>query len=61
MKTTEEEVFSNTEESLGFLEFLDFLGDKIQLQDFRGCVPSAVRKPDGVKEYRVFKGCDSAK
>ncbi|KFW86588.1 Rap1 GTPase-activating protein 1, partial [Phalacrocorax carbo] len=35
-KTTEEEVFSNTEESLGFLEFLDFLGDKIQLQDFRG-------------------------
>nr|XP_006111429.1 rap1 GTPase-activating protein 1 isoform X3 [Pelodiscus sinensis] len=35
-KTTEEEVFSNTEESLGFLEFLDFLGDRIQLQDFRG-------------------------
>ncbi|XP_072183538.1 rap1 GTPase-activating protein 1-like isoform X4 [Excalfactoria chinensis] len=35
-QTTEEEVFSNTEESLGFLEFLDFLGDKIQLQDFRG-------------------------
>ncbi|XP_009947917.1 PREDICTED: rap1 GTPase-activating protein 1, partial [Leptosomus discolor] len=35
-QTTEEEVFSNTEESLAFLEFLDFLGDKIQLQDFRG-------------------------
>ncbi|KAF1402660.1 Rap1 GTPase-activating protein 1, partial [Spheniscus humboldti] len=35
-QTTEEEVFSNTEESLGFLEFLEFLGDKIQLQDFRG-------------------------
>ncbi|XP_064884512.1 rap1 GTPase-activating protein 1 isoform X3 [Columba livia] len=35
-QTTEEEVFSNTEESLGFLEFLDFLGDKIQLQDFCG-------------------------
>ncbi|XP_039395247.1 rap1 GTPase-activating protein 1-like isoform X4 [Mauremys reevesii] len=35
-KTTEEEVFSNTEESLAFLEFLDFLGDRIQLQDFRG-------------------------
>ncbi|NXX71163.1 RPGP1 protein, partial [Spizella passerina] len=34
--TTEEEVFSNTVESQGFLEFLDFLGDKIQLQDFRG-------------------------
>ncbi|XP_074976132.1 rap1 GTPase-activating protein 1-like isoform X4 [Caretta caretta] len=35
-KTTEEEVFSNTEESLGFLEFLEFLGDRIQLQDFHG-------------------------
>ncbi|XP_068812575.1 rap1 GTPase-activating protein 1 isoform X10 [Struthio camelus] len=35
-QTTEEEVFSNIEESLGFLEFLDFLGDRIQLQDFRG-------------------------
>ncbi|TRZ15335.1 hypothetical protein HGM15179_011717 [Zosterops borbonicus] len=35
-QTTEEEVFSNTVESQGFLEFLDFLGDKIQLQDFRG-------------------------
>ncbi|XP_025056509.1 rap1 GTPase-activating protein 1-like [Alligator sinensis] len=35
-QTTEEEVFSNTEESLGFLEFLEFLGDRIQLQDFRG-------------------------
>uniref|UniRef100_A0A8D0DKC5 Rap-GAP domain-containing protein n=1 Tax=Salvator merianae TaxID=96440 RepID=A0A8D0DKC5_SALMN len=35
-QTTEEEVFSNTEESLGFLEFLSLLGDRIQLQDFRG-------------------------
>ncbi|XP_058023182.1 rap1 GTPase-activating protein 1-like [Ahaetulla prasina] len=35
-QTTEEEVFSNTEQSLGFLEFLDLLGDRIQLQDFRG-------------------------
>ncbi|XP_026541980.1 rap1 GTPase-activating protein 1-like [Notechis scutatus] len=35
-QTTEEEVFSNTEESLGFLEFLALLGDRIQLQDFRG-------------------------
>ncbi|KAJ6653600.1 hypothetical protein lerEdw1_009034 [Lerista edwardsae] len=35
-QTTEEEVFSNTEESLGFNEFLDLLGDRIQLQDFRG-------------------------
>ncbi|XP_065441188.1 rap1 GTPase-activating protein 1-like isoform X20 [Chrysemys picta bellii] len=35
-QTTEEEVFSNTEESLAFLEFLEYLGDRIQLQDFRG-------------------------
>ncbi|KAJ7335863.1 hypothetical protein JRQ81_013804 [Phrynocephalus forsythii] len=35
-QTTEEEVFSNTEESLGFLEFLELLGDRIQLQDFHG-------------------------
>ncbi|XP_077201962.1 rap1 GTPase-activating protein 1-like isoform X4 [Paroedura picta] len=35
-QTTEEEVFGNTDESLGFLEFLDLLGDRIQLQDFRG-------------------------
>ncbi|XP_025029666.1 rap1 GTPase-activating protein 1 [Python bivittatus] len=35
-QTTEEEVFSNTDESPGFLEFLDLLGDRIQLQDFRG-------------------------
>ncbi|XP_074858043.1 rap1 GTPase-activating protein 1-like isoform X7 [Carettochelys insculpta] len=35
-QTTEEEVFSNTEESPGFLEFLDFLGESIQLRDFRG-------------------------
>lgn len=35
-QTTEEEIFSNTEESLGFKEFLDLLGDRIQLQDFRG-------------------------
>ncbi|XP_060092908.1 rap1 GTPase-activating protein 1-like isoform X4 [Heteronotia binoei] len=35
-QTTEEEVFGNNDESLGFLEFLDLLGDRIQLQDFRG-------------------------
>lgn len=61
LKTTEEEVFSNTEESLGFLEFLEFLGDKIQLQNFRGCVPSTVGKPDWVKEHCVFRGCDSVR
>lgn len=56
LKTTEEEVFSNTEESLGFLEFLDFLGDKIQLRDFRGCVTSAVGKPGRVREHHMFRG-----
>ncbi|KAM6469231.1 rap1 GTPase-activating protein 1-like isoform 6-T6 [Liasis olivaceus] len=35
-QTTEEEVFSNTEESPGFFEFLGLLGERIQLQDFRG-------------------------
>ncbi|XP_069098989.1 rap1 GTPase-activating protein 1-like isoform X2 [Pleurodeles waltl] len=35
-QTTEEEVFSNNEESLGFIEFLDFLGERVQLQNFRG-------------------------
>ncbi|KAM9324568.1 rap1 GTPase-activating protein 1-like [Gastrophryne carolinensis] len=32
----ESELFSNTEESLGFSEFLDFLGEKINLQNFKG-------------------------
>ncbi|XP_030044243.1 rap1 GTPase-activating protein 1 isoform X3 [Microcaecilia unicolor] len=35
-QTTEEDIFSNNDESLGFIEFLDFLGERIQLQDFRG-------------------------
>ncbi|XP_038597237.1 rap1 GTPase-activating protein 1-like isoform X3 [Tachyglossus aculeatus] len=35
-QTTEEEVFSNLEESLAFREFLELLGERIQLQDFHG-------------------------
>ncbi|KAG8142232.1 putative RAP1 GTPase activating protein [Naja naja] len=35
-QTSEEELFSTTEESPTFLEFLDFLGEKVQLQDFKG-------------------------
>ncbi|XP_058017293.1 rap1 GTPase-activating protein 1 isoform X4 [Ahaetulla prasina] len=35
-QTSEEELFSTTEESPAFLEFLDFLGEKVQLQDFKG-------------------------
>lgn len=53
-QTTEEEVFSNTEESLGFLEFLDFLGDKIQLQDFRGKVWCPVNPSAGGEVQNAF-------
>ncbi|XP_067423100.1 rap1 GTPase-activating protein 1 isoform X2 [Emydura macquarii macquarii] len=35
-QTTEEELFGTTEESPAFIEFLDFLGHKVQLQDFKG-------------------------
>ncbi|XP_074874205.1 rap1 GTPase-activating protein 1 isoform X2 [Carettochelys insculpta] len=35
-QTSEEELFSTTEESPAFAEFLDFLGQKVQLQDFKG-------------------------
>ncbi|XP_039223654.1 rap1 GTPase-activating protein 1 isoform X1 [Crotalus tigris] len=35
-QTSEEELFSTTEESAAFSEFLEFLGQKVQLQDFKG-------------------------
>uniref|UniRef100_A0A673TK67 RAP1 GTPase activating protein n=1 Tax=Suricata suricatta TaxID=37032 RepID=A0A673TK67_SURSU len=35
-KTSEEELFSTNEESPAFVEFLDFLGQKVKLQDFKG-------------------------
>ncbi|XP_070615487.1 rap1 GTPase-activating protein 1 [Erythrolamprus reginae] len=35
-QTSEEELFSTTEESPAFQEFLEFLGEKVQLQDFKG-------------------------
>ncbi|XP_077429789.1 rap1 GTPase-activating protein 1 isoform X2 [Vanacampus margaritifer] len=35
-QTTEEEVFGNMEESPAFVEFLEFLGQKIELHDFKG-------------------------
>ncbi|KAM4702760.1 rap1 GTPase-activating protein 1-like [Rhinophrynus dorsalis] len=35
-QVTEAELFGNTEESLGFMEFLEFLGEKINLQNFKG-------------------------
>ncbi|XP_051787074.1 rap1 GTPase-activating protein 1-like isoform X10 [Erpetoichthys calabaricus] len=35
-QTTEEELFGNNEESPAFVEFLEFLGQKIELHDFKG-------------------------
>ncbi|XP_039548742.1 rap1 GTPase-activating protein 1 isoform X5 [Pimephales promelas] len=35
-QTTEEELFGNNEESPAFVEFLEFLGEKIELHDFKG-------------------------
>ncbi|XP_040888838.1 rap1 GTPase-activating protein 1 isoform X5 [Toxotes jaculatrix] len=35
-QTTEEELFGNMEESPAFVEFLEFLGHKIELHDFKG-------------------------
>ncbi|XP_060115324.1 rap1 GTPase-activating protein 1 [Heteronotia binoei] len=35
-QTSEEELFSTNEESSAFVEFLEFLGQKVKLQDFKG-------------------------
>ncbi|XP_028921623.1 rap1 GTPase-activating protein 1 isoform X1 [Ornithorhynchus anatinus] len=35
-QTSEEELFSTNEESPAFVDFLDFLGRKVKLQDFKG-------------------------
>ncbi|XP_067328792.1 rap1 GTPase-activating protein 1 isoform X2 [Anolis sagrei] len=35
-QTSEEELFSTTEESPAFVEFLELLGQRVQLQDFKG-------------------------
>lgn len=37
-QTSEEELFGTTEESPAFAEFLDVLGQRVQLRDFKGCV-----------------------
>uniref|UniRef100_A0A663E1J2 RAP1 GTPase activating protein n=1 Tax=Aquila chrysaetos chrysaetos TaxID=223781 RepID=A0A663E1J2_AQUCH len=36
-QTSEEELFGTTEESPAFTEFLDILGQRVQLRDFKGC------------------------
>ncbi|MXQ93756.1 hypothetical protein E5288_WYG016906 [Bos mutus] len=38
-QTSEEELFSTNEESPAFVEFLEFLGQKVKLQDFKGPPP----------------------
>ncbi|XP_047453215.1 rap1 GTPase-activating protein 1 isoform X12 [Mugil cephalus] len=35
-QTSEEELFGNSEESAAFVEFLEFLGEKIELHNFKG-------------------------
>ncbi|XP_078413895.1 rap1 GTPase-activating protein 1-like isoform X10 [Cetorhinus maximus] len=35
-QTSEEELFTNNEESTAFVEFLELLGEKVELQDFKG-------------------------
>ncbi|XP_059511547.1 rap1 GTPase-activating protein 1 isoform X8 [Stegostoma tigrinum] len=35
-QTSEEELFTNNEESPAFIEFLELLGEKVELQDFKG-------------------------
>lgn len=36
LQTSEEELFGNSEESPAFVEFLEFLGEKIELHNFKG-------------------------
>lgn len=36
LQTSEEELFGNNEESPAFVEFLEFLGEKIELHNFKG-------------------------
>ncbi len=45
-QTSEEELFGNSGESPAFVEFLEFLGDKIELHNFKGwgseCIPKVL-------------------
>lgn len=45
LQTTEEELFGNNEESPAFVEFLEFLGEKIELHDFKGYID---------KQYMIY-------
>ncbi|XP_053548987.1 rap1 GTPase-activating protein 1 [Bombina bombina] len=58
-QVTEAELFSNTEESLAFIEFLDFLGDIIQLQNFtgfRGGLDVSQGQTGSESVYTTFRG-----
>lgn len=49
LQTSEEELFGNNDESPAFVEFLEFLGEKIELHNFKGwaseCGLKAVNTP----------------
>ncbi|NXY35398.1 RPGP1 protein, partial [Pomatorhinus ruficollis] len=61
-QTSEEELFGTTEESPAFTEFLDVLGQRVQLRDFKGCVKGhrgrthRVRVPVSPTHPRRFRG-----
>lgn len=47
MQTAEEELFGNMEESPAFVEFLEFLGNRIELHDFKGFDHCSTSTPFG--------------
>ena len=48
-QTSEEELFGNNEETPAFREFLDVLGENIELQDFKGWVGTEWDRKYGMK------------
>ncbi|KAI4878770.1 hypothetical protein NFI96_028768, partial [Prochilodus magdalenae] len=51
-QTSEEELFGNSEETPAFTEFLQVLGDCIELQDFKGYHIAAPEKRQMAKKFR---------
>lgn len=45
MQTAEEDLFGNMEESPAFVEFLEFLGHRIELHDFKGFGHCSISSP----------------
>ncbi|NWR38606.1 RPGP1 protein, partial [Tachuris rubrigastra] len=52
-QTSEEELFGTTEESPAFAEFLDVLGQRVQLRDFKGYVGGAGGQGGHPQVFRV--------